>query len=209
MSASGGLWEATYEAKNSEELLDAYSKWATNYDNDTISGMGYVGPHVACSLLDHYLQSSKSKVLDAGCGTGLVGEVLAKMGYSSLDAMDYSQEMLDQAEEKGVYTRTFPADMNNPLDIGDNTYDASICVGTFTYAHVGPHAFEELVRVTRPGGYVCFTVRDGAYQEYGYRGKMLEMEAEEDWELMQMRNEDYLRSEDVTAKFCVYKVLEA
>jgi SAM-dependent methyltransferase len=98
-------------------------------------------------------------------------------------------------------------DMNGRLDIADDTYDAAVCVGTFTYAHVGPHAFEELVRVTRPGGTICFTVRDGVYQEQDYRGKMLRMEACAAWELQELRERDYLCNEGVSAKFCTYRIL--
>jgi len=162
---------------------------------------------VAASMLDHHLDSKESRVLDAGCGTGLVGEVLNRMGYENVDAMDFSSDMLDEAEKKAVYNRLIQEDMNGDLDIPDRHYDATICVGTFTYAHVGPHAFDELVRVTRPGGHICFTIRDGAYQEYGYRNKMLEMEACARWELQELREEDYLLKENVTAKFCTYKVL--
>lgn len=203
------LWKATYNAKNADELNKAYEKWAPLYDRDTRDGMGYVAPDVAATLLDGCLESRKSCVLDAGCGTGLVGEVLCKMGYCNLDATDYSPDMLEQAEQKSVYDKVFQADMNERLDVPDNSYDASICVGTFTYAHVGPDAFEELVRVTRPNGYVCFTIRDGAYQKYGYREKMLEMEADDVWELQSMVVEDYLVKEGVRAKFCTYKVLNA
>ena len=106
-----------------------------------------------------------------------------------------------------VYRQLFREDMNHDLAIPNDSYDATICVGTFTYAHVGPHAFEELVRVTRPGGHICFTIRDGAYQEYDYRNKMLEMEACAKWSLQEMREEDYLVKENVSAKFCTYKVL--
>jgi ubiquinone/menaquinone biosynthesis C-methylase UbiE len=98
--------------------------------------------------------------------------------------------------------------MNGKLKISDNSYDATICVGTFTFAHVGPHAFDELVRITRPGGHICFTIRDGAYQEYGYREKMLEMEASKCWQLQELREEDYLVKENVTAKFITYQVLQ-
>lgn len=204
------LWEATYDASSSEELADAYRKWGDLYDKDTREVMGYVGPETAATMLDHHLDKKENecRVLDAGCGTGLVGEVLSDMGYEKMDAMDYSQDMLEQAEKKEVYKKLFQEDMNEKLDIPDNAYDATICVGTFTYAHVGPDAFEELIRVTRPGGYICFTIRDGAYQEYGYRSKMLEMEAENVWSLQEMRESDYLIKENVTAKYCTYKVLE-
>jgi predicted TPR repeat methyltransferase len=201
------LWEATYEAKTSEDLAQAYRKWAGLYDRDTLKVMGYVGPQTAAAMLDTYLDSKNCRVLDAGCGTGLVGEFLSGLGYENIDAMDYSRDMLGEAEKKSVYNRLFQEDMNKNLNIPDDAYDATICVGTFTYAHVGPQAFDELVRVTRPGGYICFTIRDGAYQEYNYREKMLEMEAGSQWELQALWEKDYLTKENVTAKFCTYKVL--
>jgi predicted TPR repeat methyltransferase len=207
MTKTPRLWTATYEADTAEELAEAYKNWAGDYDQDTLDTMGYVGPHVAASMLDYHLDSKACHVLDAGCGTGLVGEYLQQLGYQNVDAMDFSRDMLNEAVKKGVYKRLFQGDMNRDLDIPDDRYDATICVGTFTYAHVGPHAFDELVRVTRPGGHICFTIRDGAYQEYGYRNKMLEMEACTKWELQEMKEEDYLIRENVNAKFCTYKVL--
>ena len=34
-----------------EETRDAYKDWAENYDDDTVGGMGYVGPAVASEKL--------------------------------------------------------------------------------------------------------------------------------------------------------------
>lgn len=203
------LWKDTYKAKTPEELVAAYSKWAHLYDNDTLETMGYVGPKVAADMLDNHLESPKQKVLDAGCGTGLVGEILDDLGYLHIDAMDFSKDMLTVAEKKDIYKELYQVDMNNNLDIEDDCYDATICVGTFTFAHVGPNAFDELVRITRPGGHICFTIRDGAYEKYGYRQKMLEMEATNKWQLTELREEDYLVKESVTAKFFTYKVLDS
>lgn len=201
------LWKDTYEASTPEELLAAYSKWAHLYDRDTLEVMGYVGPQVAADMLDVHLPATDSRVLDAGCGTGLVGEILNQLGYEHVDAMDFSADMLSEAEKKAVYRRLYREDMNGRLNLPDNSYDATICVGTFTFAHVGPHAFDELVRITRPGGHICFTIRDGAYQQYGYRRKMLGLEAARHWQLQELREEDYLVKENVTAKFCTYQVL--
>lgn len=209
MSATPELWKATYEATTSDGLAEAYKNWVKYYDHDTRKVMGHVGPDVAATMLHNYLDSKQCKVLDAGCGTGLVGDVLNRMGYKNLEAMDYSDDMIAEAQKKGVYGRLFQADMNRNLPVPDDLYDAIICVGTFTYAHVGPEAFDEMMRVTRPGGYVCFTIRDGPYQEYGYRARMLELEAQNNWELVELREEDYLLNEDVTARFFTYKVLDA
>lgn len=207
MTQSPQIWKATYEAETQDELNNAYKQWACDYDRDTCEAMGYVGPSVAASMLDRHLESADCCVLDAGCGTGLVGEALNQMGYRNVDAMDYSPDMIREAENKAVYRKIFQADMKQELDVPSNSYDAIICVGTFTYAHVGPEAFTELVRVTRPGGYICFTIRDGAYEEYGYRKKMLDLEATKAWEIQELREADYLQKEDVTARFYTYRVL--
>ncbi|MGD9212468.1 MAG: class I SAM-dependent methyltransferase [Desulfobacteraceae bacterium] len=208
MQKTPDLWTATYEAKTQEELDQAYCRWVDKYDHDTRTVMGYVGPDLAAAMLDYHLDSSESKVLDVGCGTGLVGEVLHSMGYENIEATDVCQDMLSEAEKKDVYDRVFQSDLSQRICVPNNNYDATICVGTFTYAHVGPEAFRELVRVTKPDGYICFTIRDGAYEDYGYRAKMVELEAGNQWELQEMRTADYLVKENVQARFCTYKVIE-
>ncbi len=205
-TCSPELWRATYDACNTEQLNTAYKQWAQDYDRDTVQGMGYVGPVHACRMLDTYLESPKSRILDAGCGTGLVGEILCDHGYNAVEAMDVSPDMLRVAEEKACYDNVFEDDLSKRLKASDNTYDASICVGTFTYAHVGPEGFDELVRITKPGGYVCFTIRDGAYQEYGYRDKLRNLELDGLWKLQELATLDYLTKENVTAKFFLYEV---
>lgn len=202
------LWQATYKAKTHDELLAAYSLWAKDYDKDTVDTMGYVAPLHAARALDGCLESKESRILDAGAGTGLVGEVLNKAGYTNIDALDFSRDMLDVAASKEVYRELMCADLSRPLDIEDNTYDAVVCVGTFTYGHVRSEAFDELVRITNPKGVVCFTVREGAYEEYDYRKRMVALEAAEAWELLEMTRQDYLVHENVQSLLCSYKVLD-
>lgn len=199
--------DKVYTARNHEELMDAYKDWAGDYDSDTVDSFGYVAHIVTARALDNVLENKDARILDAGCGTGLVAEVLQEMGYRDMDGLDYSQEMLDEAEKKGVYRELMQADLSKPLDIEDNAYDAVACVGTFTYGHVDADGFDELVRVTRPGGFISFTVRDGAYQDYGYRDRMIKLEREGAWELKTMEDTDYLKNEGVTCKLCTYQVL--
>jgi predicted TPR repeat methyltransferase len=207
MTTNSEVLKKVYEAENHEELMDAYKDWAADYDADTVDAHGYVAPVVSGQALAGYVPDKQARILDAGCGTGLVAEVLAKMGYDNMDALDYSQEMLDEAEKKGLYTKYIQADLSKPLDFKDNEYDAVVCVGTFTYGHVDADGFNELVRITRPGGHICFTIREGAYEDYGYRERMVELERDNAWELLEMRNEQYFTKEDVSCKLCTYKVL--
>ena len=198
--------DKVYTARTHEELMDAYKDWAGNYDADTVDHFGYVAHIATAKGLDRFMEDRSGRVLDAGCGTGLVGEVLADMGYEKMDALDYSREMLDEAEKKDVYEQCIHADLSKQLEIEDNTYDAVTCVGTFTYGHVDANAFDELIRVTKPGGIICFTIREGAYEDYGYRQKMIDLELKNAWELLAMEDEDYLKNEGVSCKLCTYKV---
>ena len=77
-------------------------------------------------------------------------------------------------------------------------------MGTFTCGHVGPEAFDELVRITRPGGYLCFTVREQAWEEDDYRTIVRELEARERWEQQKMISADYIREEGARCKVCLF-----
>ena len=195
-----------YTAKNHEELMDAYKDWASDYEADTVDAFGYVAHIESAKALDRVLDSKNARILDAGAGTGLVGEELQKMGYVRMDALDYSREMLDEAGKKEIYQGLIQADMSQPLKMEDDRYDAVVCTGTFTFGHVEADALDELVRITRPGGMICFTIREGAYEEYGYRQRMIELEQKRSWELLSMVDTDYLQKEGVTCKLCTYQV---
>lgn len=199
--------DKVYTAKNHEELMDAYKDWAGDYDTDTVGRFGYVAHIATAEALDRALDDKEGCILDAGCGTGLVGEELVKRGYGKIDALDYSREMLDEAEAKKIYQGHIQADLSKPLSMADDCYDAVVCTGTFTYGHVKADAFDELVRVTRPGGVICFTIREGAYEDYGYRQRMMDLEKDQAWELIGLHDTDYLKKEGVTCKMCTYRVL--
>lgn len=200
--------DKVYTAENHEELMDAYKSWAGDYDSDLLGSFGYVAHIASARALDRAVGTKTDVViLDAGSGTGLVGEELKKLGYTTMDALDYSREMLEESEKKGIYRKHIQADMSKPLELADNSYDAVVCTGTFTYGHVDADAFDELVRVTKPGGVICFTIREGAYKDYGYRRRMVELEHRDAWELLSMYDTDYLKNEGTTCKMCSYRVL--
>lgn len=153
---------------NPEECVEAYKEWADNYEKDTVDEMGYVAPAIVAEKLASLARLDGKTVLDAGCGTGLAGVELAERASALIDGMDISPDMLALARKKGAYEDLRTADMTGPLDYKTDQYDAVMCVGTFTHAHVGPKGFDELVRITRPGGLVVATVHEDVWDADNY-----------------------------------------
>ena len=98
---------------NKVDLEDLYKAWAESYDRDVVEVIGYVGHSITTELLLKYLDNSKAKILDAGCGTGLVGEILYEKKFKNIVGVDFSQPMLNQAWEKNVYQSLDLADLIN------------------------------------------------------------------------------------------------
>ncbi len=206
MSNRKPIHDRVLNATTKDELIAAYAEWADQYDSDLINDMGYVAPVTAGALLQSRLSDRNARILDAGCGTGIVGEVLHQNGYDNVEGIDYSQHMLEKAAEKGVYKGLSQGDLMQPLDIADDSYDAIISVGTFTCSHVGPAAMSELIRITKPGGYICFTVREQAWEAEDYRAKMEGIEASGIWEMKEQHTADYIQQEGSQCVVCLYQV---
>jgi len=200
------IHERVLNAASVDELADAYAQWADSYDNDLQGEMGYKAPVMVSRLLRDSLPPDATKVLDAGCGTGLVGVALTKLGYSNIDGLDYSTEMLAQAKRKGVYTSLAECDLMQALDLPQDEYDAVTCVGTFTLGHVGPFAFRELIRVTRTGGYICFTVRDEAWNTDKYLDAILLLVQEDVWAQISIDVVEYIEEEQSMCHLCLFRV---
>jgi predicted TPR repeat methyltransferase len=200
------IHDRVLNATSKEELMAVYGEWADKYDKDLLEEMGYIAPVAAGRLLLKYLKDNDVCILDAGCGTGIVGEFMSKNGYNNIEGLDYSQHMLEKAREKNIYKTLVQGDLMSALDIADNSYDAIISVGTFTCGHVGPEALGELVRVTKPGGYICFTVREQAWQEDNYTDKVDDLEKNGDWKLQEIQTADYIQQEGSNCKVCLYRV---
>ena len=195
-----------YKLKTSEELLKYYQDWADNnkYNKDMVD-WNYTAPQEAVSILKKYAFNKNFKILDAGCGTGLVGIELKKCGYSNIEGVDFSQSMLDLVPQ-GTYKKIEKIDLNKPLKFKDNIYDVLMCVGTFTYGHVKPKALDELIRITRNGGLICFTINEGIYEEYGFDKKIKELSNNKSWNVKEFFKSDYITTKDVEAWLCLAEI---
>ena len=82
-----------YGAASSPELSKTYDGWAASYDEELLQ-TGYAHPAIICGLISRYVSDLAAPVLDAGVGTGNVGQLLHCLGYSNLHGFDMSEGML-------------------------------------------------------------------------------------------------------------------
>lgn len=132
---------------------------------------------------------SGARILDAGAGTGLVGELLARAGYGDLNGVDISTEMIARARLKGVYRDLRRMELGKTLDFDSNSFDAVTCVGVLTLGHAPASSLNELVRVTKPGGHVIFTMRPDIREQGGFEEKQTELENAGLWKLVEVTEE--------------------
>ena len=176
--------QRVYDSKDYDELTTEYDGWATDYDAD-LESLGFIGPRTAAETLAKYISDPESKLLDAGAGTGMVGQELARLGFKRITALDLSPGMLMTANEKFVYEELVVGELGKPLSFETDAFDSTTCVGTFTFGHAPAESLDELVRVTKPGGYVVFSIRTDYYTEAGFDVKQNALAEAGKWELVE------------------------
>ena len=192
-----------YQLKSKEKVLNYYDNWTKKeqFNKDMVI-WNYEAPQNTASLLNKHAIDKKINILDAGCGTGLVGKELKKYGYSNLTGVDFSQSMLDLIPT-GIYHTIDLIDLNEPLKYEDNTFDAIMCVGTFTYGHVKAHALNEFIRIVNYQGLICFTINEGIYKEYEFDKKINELTTNNQWEIIELSKSTYIVNKNIEAWLCI------
>jgi ubiquinone/menaquinone biosynthesis C-methylase UbiE len=178
-----------YGSTSNAELEERYDGWADLYDKDVEGDMGFAGPRIVAQALAGLIDKT-SNVLDAGAGTGAVGEALAALGFEHLTAIDLSPGMLEIASSKGAYETLQREVLGETLGFEDDAFDATICVGTLTVGHAPPSSLDEFIRVTKTGGLVVFGMRPDHYEAGGFKEKQTALENEGRWKLVS-RSEPY------------------
>ncbi|MDQ3864619.1 MAG: class I SAM-dependent methyltransferase [Actinomycetota bacterium] len=198
-----------YAAQNSQEAAELYDNWAEDYEQSVLS-YGYATPAVAAGFFGRYVRPEDGAVLDAGAGTGMMGEILVLLGYGDLVGIDISRKMLEIAREKGLYNDLRQMELGGPLDLPTDAFAAVVSAGVFAAGHAPPESFDELIRVTKPGGHMIFSVRTDVYVDGGFKEKQETLEREGLWRLIEVTEAfAHLPFEDpeLKAQVFAYRVL--
>ena len=160
--------KTVYSETSSSKLNKHYKNWANLYDID-MSSWGYAYPLQLNKILTNKLRLKKTiKILDAGCGTGYVAEVLSKLNYKNITGIDFSEEMLTIARSKKIYKKLMCQSLNEKIELRSKQFELIICTGVLTSGHVGPSAMHELFRLLKPQGFFICSIAESIYRKNGF-----------------------------------------
>ena len=93
------------------------------------------------------------KVLEVGCGTGVITDEIRKKTPAKITAIDHDKGML-QVAEKSVKNVTFKQANVEKLSMRSNTFDVVLCQYLFLWLAEPEKAIKEMSRVCKKKGFV-------------------------------------------------------
>ena len=183
-----------YASRGVDELRERYDVWAADYDED-LDELNWRAPQAGAERCSHFAREG-DELLDAGCGTGLVGAALAVLGHDRIVGFDLSPGMLARSAERDVYAELHQGSLLDRLPFSDGRFGSVVAVGVFTLGHVDGSAFSELARVTSPGGHVSIALRDDVVDRLNCRAEQQRLIDVGTWELVEITEGAPLIQED-------------
>ena len=171
-----------YNLVTPDDSRELYAKWAPTYDKTFIEDNKYVYPAKIAEVLAKHMPADRSfSVIDIGCGTGAVGEEIAKIRPNSvIEGVDISPEMLAVAASKKrsdgtkVYEDVHEADLTSTIYFAANYYDFFVSAGTFTIGHLGAYELIDAISVCRAGATIVAGVNKQHWEDNDFGSAITE-----------------------------------
>ncbi len=183
---------------------EQYDRWAERYEADLVNDLGYVAHLRSSEIFGELMVDKNAKVLDLGCGTGLVGETLRDRGYACIDGADFSAEMLKIAGGRGVYRSVHRHDVTRPPEAG-GCYDALISVGLFSYGSPHISDLHNAVDCVGGGGPCVITVNSSAWVEHNLEAALHAEAERHGFTVERIVETEYIRKEGISARVLVIR----
>lgn len=142
-------------------VRDLFESYSAYYDEHMLEQLGYRVPELLCDALADDLHGPPDlRVLDLGCGTGLMGSRLRPQA-AQLTGVDLAQGMLNRALALACYDRLECCNVVEYLKKQhEATQDLVVAADLFIYFADLEEVFADIKRVLQPGGIFAFTVEE-------------------------------------------------
>jgi predicted TPR repeat methyltransferase len=148
-------------ARASDAFIEkTFDSFAASFDAK-LASLAYRAPALIAEMLAHAgVDASRSlDVVDAGCGTGLCGPLLAPYARR-LVGVDLSEAMLDRARTRNVYDELTKGELTAYLRDSRGSFDVIVSADTLVYFGPLEPVAAAAANALRPGGVLVFTVEE-------------------------------------------------
>ena len=155
-----------------KDYVELSRKWFDNqapvYDEKNVIIYSKYGK-ISCQNIRDYLKDKKYKnLLDIGCGTAYLIDMLAKEHEAEFVGIDLSPKMIEEAEKKNIKNAKFIIGKSDELPFDDNTFDIVTCSQSFHHYPETDKPLQEALRVLKPGG--IYIISDTGVGPFGMLG---------------------------------------
>lgn len=126
---------------------------------------------ISCENIFEFLKDKEyKKLLDIGCGTGYLIDMLAKNYDADFTGLDLSPEMIKQANNKNIKNAKFVEGKSDKMPFEDDTFNIVTCSQSFHHYPNTDKAMQEARRVLKPGGlYILSDTGVGPFKILGVK----------------------------------------
>jgi len=144
----------------SKYMRGLFDGFARHYDDTMLNKLGYRAHLHVRAMAERARQRLKPppwRILDLGCGTGLVGVALENLATGGrLDGIDISPRMLESARTRGIYSELILGDIETVLAQRGPRYDLIASADTMTYFGDLAPVFSGVAKRLEEGGFYVF-----------------------------------------------------
>lgn len=166
-----GYLDKAYGARDAASTRQLYDDWAASYEAE-VGENGYATPGRCASALVDNMPDLTAPILDFGCGTGLSGLALRLAGFTTIDGLDLSADMLGVAKAKNLYRNLNQIDADSPLPHTPGDYAAITAIGVIGAGAAPISIFDTLMEGLAPNGRLVFSFNDHALKDPVNEGKL-------------------------------------
>jgi ubiquinone/menaquinone biosynthesis C-methylase UbiE len=150
MARAGLWWQVLSAALCSRSNRQFYDRIAPFYDQVFVGHKTHADKMVEILTTSYADQESYTRVLDLGCGTGLLTHMLSDKGFD-VTGLDISFKSLLQMRQSAPHIRTVHGD-GQYLPFNDGSFQAVVSLGTWRHFSNVQRVITEVARILRNDG---------------------------------------------------------
>ena len=157
-----------------KDYVELSKKWFDNqapvYDEKDVILYSKYGK-ISCQNICNYLKDIEyDNLLDIGCGTGYLIDMLSKNHKAKYTGLDLSPKMIEECHKKKIKNAIFVEGKSDKLPFDDNTFDVVTCSQSFHHYPETDKPLQEALRVLKPGGvYIISDTGVGPFKMFGVK----------------------------------------